>query len=274
MTHFLKTVSYCLLSIALAAGAITACQTTPETGRQQLILLDPGTELRLGSDAYKEILSKSKLSRDTRLTAILQRVGWSIARVTRRTDYKWEFNLIETEVPNAFCLPGGKVGVNTGLLPIAVNEAGLAAVIGHEVGHAIARHGAERMSHSLLIALGGELLAQGLGKNERQRQGIRAAYGIGSAVAFTLPFSRSHELEADYLGLVYMARAGYDPREAKRFWMRFAEYGRKKGGNRQIEFLSTHPADEKRIAQIERFLPLAMGEYERSRKLGVGERIM
>ncbi len=274
MSHFLKTVSYCLLSIALAAGTVTACQTTPETGRQQLILLDPGTELRLGSDAYKEILSKSKLSKDTRLTAIVRKVGWSIARVTGRTDYKWEFNLIENDVPNAFCLPGGKVAVNTGILPITENEAGLAAVVGHEVGHAIARHGAERMSHSLLIALGGELLAQGLGKDERQRQGIRAAYGIGSAVAFTLPFSRSHELEADYLGLLYMARAGYDPREAKRFWRRFAEYGSKKGKNRQIEFLSTHPADEKRIAQIERFLPLAMGEYERSRKLGVGGKIM
>lgn len=267
-----------LLSLFLTGALVSAiaagCVTTPETGRQQLILLDTRSELKLGSDAYRDILKKSKISKDRRLTAIVRKVGWSIARVTGRSDFKWEFNLIESEVPNAFCLPGGKVGINTGILPIAKNEAGLAAVMGHEVGHAVARHGAERMSHSLIIALGGELLAQGMGQNEQQKQGIRAAYGIGSIVAFTLPFSRSHELEADYMGLLYMARAGYDPREAKRFWGRFARYAREKGKNSVPEFLSTHPADANRIRRIDSMLSQAIKEYERSRKLGIGEEIM
>ncbi len=238
------------------------------------MLLDARTELKLGADAYRDILKKSKISQDRRLTGIVRKVGWSIARVTGRSDYKWEFNLIENKTPNAFALPGGKVGINTGILSIAKNEAGLSAVMGHEVAHAIARHGAERMSQSLLIALGGELLAQGMGQNQRQRQGIRAAYGIGSAVAFTLPFSRSNELEADYMGLLYMARAGYDPREAKRFWARFARYSREKGKNSTPEFLSTHPADANRIRQIDGMMAQALKEYERSGKLGVGEEIM
>lgn len=258
------------LMLAIAAG----CVTIPETGRQQLILFNPSVEMKLGFDAYRDILKKSKISKDRRLTGIVRKVGWSIARVTGRPDFKWEFNLIESEAPNAFALPGGKVGINTGILPIAQNEAGLAAVMGHEVAHAIARHGAERMSHSLIIALGGELLAQGVGKNEQQKQGIRAAYGIGSAVAFTLPFSRSHELEADYIGMLYMARAGYDPREAKRFWGRFAKYAREKGKNSVPEFLSTHPTDAKRIQRIDSMLGRAMIEYEKSRKLGIGEKIM
>lgn len=274
MSKIIKACAGFLLSAALMSVIAAGCVTTPETGRQQLILLDTRTEMKLGSDAYQDILKKSKISKDRRLTAVVRKVGWSIARVTGRTDFKWEFNLIESQTPNAFALPGGKVGINTGILPIAQNEAGLAAVMGHEVGHAIARHGAERMSHSLIIALGGELLAQGLGKNERQKQGIRAAYGIGSAVSFSLPFSRSHELEADYMGLLYMARAGYDPREAKRFWGRFARYAKAKGNNSTPEFLSTHPTDENRIRRIDSMLSQAMKEYERSRKLGIGEKIM
>lgn len=263
-----------LLAFALVSAIVVGCVTIPETGRQQLILLNPSVEMKLGSDAYRDILKKSKISKDRRLTALVRKVGWSIARVTGRSDFKWEFNLIEEETPNAFCLPGGKVGINTGILPIALNEAGLAAVMGHEVGHAIARHGAERMSHSLIIALGGELLAQGLGRNNLQKQGIRAAYGIGSAVAFSLPFSRSHELEADYMGLIYMARAGYDPREAKRFWVRFANYAKDKGKKAAPEFLSTHPNDKHRIQRIDNMLGQAIKEYEKSRKQGLGEEIM
>ncbi len=274
MRKIFKAFSGFLLSAALISAIAGGCVTTPETGRTQLMLLDARTELKLGADAYRDILKKSKISQDRRLTGIVRKVGWSIARVTGRSDYKWEFNLIENKTPNAFALPGGKVGINTGILSIAKNEAGLSAVMGHEVAHAIARHGAERMSQSLLIALGGELLAQGMGQNQRQRQGIRAAYGIGSAVAFTLPFSRSNELEADYMGLLYMARAGYDPREAKRFWARFARYSREKGKNSTPEFLSTHPADANRIRQIDGMMAQALKEYERSGKLGVGEEIM
>ncbi len=254
--------------------AISSCQTVPETNRSQLVLIDSGTELAMGSNAYKEILSRSKISKDQRLTSILRRVGMRIARVANMPDFKWEFNLIETETPNAYCLPGGKVGVNTGILPIAQNEAGLATIIGHEVAHAIARHGAERMSQGLLIAITGELLAQGVTKQESNREIFRAAYGLGTAVAVTLPFSRSHELEADHLGLLYMARAGYDPNEAKLFWQRFAEYARKKGASNKLEFLSTHPADEKRISQIGNLLQRARAEYAKSEKIGLGESLM
>ncbi|VAX21517.1 Zn-dependent protease with chaperone function PA4632 [hydrothermal vent metagenome] len=254
--------------------AFSSCQTVPETNRSQLVLIDSGTELAMGSNAYKEILSRSKISKDQRLTAILRRVGMRIARVANMPGFKWEFNLIETEAPNAYCLPGGKVGVNTGILPIAQNEAGLATIIGHEVAHAIARHGAERMSQGLLIAIAGELLAQGVTKQESNREIFRAAYGLGTAVAVTLPFSRSHELEADHLGLLYMARAGYDPNEAKRFWRRFAEYAIKKGKSNKLEFLSTHPADEKRISQIGNLLQRARAEYAKSEKIGLGESLM
>jgi len=263
-----------LATALLALSLLFACQTVPETNRSQIVLIDPQAEFRLGVDAYKDALSKAKLSKDMRMVGILRRVGWNIANVTHQPDYRWEFNLLETQQPNAFCLPGGKVAVNTGILPIARNEAGLAVVLGHEIAHAIARHGAERLSHNMLIALGGELLAQGMGRNRRQRELIRVAYGYGSAIAFTLPFSRSHELEADHLGLLYMARAGYDPREAKLFWKRFADYARSNSKGSTPEFLSTHPTDQNRIVQIDRFLPTAMGEYEKSSRIGIGENLM
>lgn len=258
-----------ILCLIFLASALS-CETVPETNRSQLILIDVGAEMKMGASAYKEILSKSTISTDERLVSILKRVGAKIASVANRPNFQWEFNLIESDVPNAYCLPGGKVGVNTGILPIAKNEAGLATVIGHEVAHAIARHGAERMSHSLLLAVAGEILAQGVTRDNRDRQAFRAAYGLGSAVAFTLPFSRKHELEADHMGLIFMARAGYDPREAKRFWQRFADYGKKKGKSGKIAFLSTHPADDKRISLIDNLLPAVMKEYENSMKIGLG----
>lgn len=261
------------LFLAPAAWLAVSCATVPETNRQQLILIDQRAELALGREAYREVMAGEKLSTDRALVRKVEEVGRRIARVTGRTGYQWEFNLFETEEPNAFCLPGGKVGVNTGILPIALNEAGLAAIIGHEAGHAIARHGAERMSQGMIIAVGGEALAYGMGGNEQDRQLVRAAYGLGTAVTLTLPFSRSHELEADYLGLLYMARAGYDPREAVRLWERFAKYKEEKGGQ-AIEFLSTHPAGERRIERIRGWLPEAMAEYEKSARFGLGKPLL
>jgi len=259
------------LFAALFLAFLPSCETVPETNRTQLILLDQRTEFSMGTKAYKDILKKSKISPDKRLTKIIRRVGRRIAKVVNRPQYKWEFNLVEDKTPNAYCLPGGKVGVHTGILPIAKNEAGLAAVIGHEIAHAVARHGAERMSQSIIVALAGEVMAQGLTQNEADRQAMRAAYGIGSAVAITLPFSRNHELEADYLGILYMARAGYDPREAKKFWQRFSRWGKKEKKSNNFDFLSTHPANKKRIAQIDDMLARAMAEYNRSAKIGAGE---
>lgn len=247
-----------------------SCQTTPETNRSQLIIIDQGSEMRMGDEAYRDILKKSKISKDRALTSRLEKVGRQIASASKVTGFAWEFKLIESDVPNAYCFPGGKVGVHTGIVPFAKNEAGLAAIIGHEVGHAVARHGAERMSHAILIGVAGELVAQGMIENNANRELFRVGYGAGSAVAVTLPFSRSHELEADRMGLLYMARAGYDPREAVNFWRRFAE-GAHKGKKKQFEFLSTHPADESRISQIEKYLPEATEVYNRApNKRGIG----
>jgi predicted Zn-dependent protease len=168
------------------------------------------------------------------------------------------------DVPNAFCLPGGKVGVYSGILPITQTDAGLATVIGHEVAHAVARHGAERMSEGLLVQLGGQLLEQvTLGRSEVSRVALQQAYGIGSTLGVALPHSRGQELEADHLGLLYMARAGYEPREALAFWKRFAEYNNKHGGGKQVEFLSTHPLDDQRIRQIEGLIPQAEMEFRK-----------
>lgn len=261
----------CLFTVMLAGQA---CQTVPETNRTQILLIDASSELAMGEESYKEILSKSKISKDRDLTKKIRQIGRNIANVTKeKGKFHWEFNLIEEESPNAYCLPGGKVGIHTGIIPIAQNEAGLATIMGHEIAHAIARHGAERMSQSILIALGGELLAQGVGKSESDRQALRAAYGIGTAVTVSLPFSRQHELEADFMGLLYMARAGYDPRESVRFWKRFSDYSKKKGGGKPIEFLSTHPAGKKRIVQLEKMMPRAMEEYKKSKKMGLGLRL-
>ncbi len=238
--------------------------------RRRLILIDRASELKMGEEAYKEMLSKATLSRDSRMIAIVRGVGKKIARVANEPKFNWEFNLIEEEKPNAFCLPGGKVGVNTGILPIADTEAGLAAVMGHEVAHAIARHGAERMSQSLLINFIGAVVLNRSPKYKQNRSLFNAAYGFGSAVIVTLPFSRKHELEADDMGLIYMAKAGYDPREAKKFWIKFAKYGKNRGNSDLLSFLSTHPPDSERIARIEKLLPEALKAYEKSAKFGAG----
>ena len=165
-----------------------------------------------------------------------------------------------------FCLPGGKVGVFTGILPLAQGEEGLATVIGHEVAHAVARHGGERMSEGLLIQFGGQLLGEAMRKNSDLVRSIALqSYGLGSTVGVALPHSRRQELEADHLGLIYMARAGYDPQQAVAFWRRFADYGAKQGGGK-IQFLSTHPVDSVRITQLESEMPRALEEYRKVKK--------
>lgn len=250
-----------LVTAIVAAMFLAACQTVPITGRSQLQLLGERQELQLGLSAYRDTLKKEKISTDPRLNDLVQRVGRRIAEATGRRDYQWEFKVIEDDkTVNAFCLPGGKVAVYTGILPVTRDDAGLAAVMGHEIAHAIARHGGERLSQQLAVEGLVAAAAIGLAERDSRRADLYAGLlGAGAAVGILLPYSRLQESEADRLGLIFMAKAGYDPRAAVDFWRRMAGAG--KGKANPPEFLSTHPADETRIRQIENWLPEALSYY-------------
>ncbi|HXH18568.1 MAG TPA: M48 family metallopeptidase [Chitinophagales bacterium] len=246
-----------------------ACSTVPLTGRKQLNLL-PESELQQMSLAeYKSFLAEQKVINNTEQSAMVKRVGQKIAASAtaylnqegygeRVKGYQWEFNLVEDKTVNAWCMPGGKVVVYTGILPVTQTEAGLAVVMGHEISHAIAQHGNERMSQQLAVALGGIALDVALSNKPQETRNIfLASYGVGATLGVILPYSRKHESEADKMGLIFMAKAGYDPHEAVSFWKRMAA----KGGQKPPQFLSTHPSDEKRIADLQKFLPEAMKHY-------------
>jgi metalloendopeptidase OMA1, mitochondrial len=240
---------------------LAGCSTVPETGRRQLNLLSLSQEMELGLTAFEQIKQEMPISKDPALNALVQRVGNRISAVADLPGAQWEFVVFESEQANAFCLPGGKVGIYTGILPITANEAGLATVIGHEVAHAVARHGAERVSEALLLQTGGGILGATLSGSDPTVQAAAAtAYGLGTALGRELPHSRKQESEADYIGLLYMARAGYDPEEAVRFWERFAEVSRQAGGATPW-FLRTHPLDQDRIAQLQRWMPEAKAQF-------------
>ena len=245
---------------------VAACVTTPESGKQAFILMSLSEEANLGKQAFGEILKKEKESKDVRLVGITRRVGERLAAVTTMPDLDWEFKLFESDQMNAFALPGGKTAAYTGLLKVCENEAALAAVMGHEIAHVTARHGAQRMTQQQVISVGMQM-ATGLAGPGRTM--ILGALGLGVQYGIQLPFSRSHESEADQIGLAYMAKAGYDPREAVRFWTRFSKM---KQGAQPPEFLSTHPADATRIANLNRFLPRAIAQYNAAKtKYGLGE---
>ena len=240
---------------------LIACATVPITGRSQLLLLSESAEVQMGLDAYRQVLRKAKLSTDAAATEQVQRVGRRIAEATGRTDYHWEFNLIEDKQVNAFCLPGGKVAVYTGILPVALDDAGLAAVLGHEGAHAIARHGGERVSEGLLVQFGLAATQVALSRNDPAMvQQVTVLLGAGATVGLLLPWSRSQESEADHLGLIYMAKAGYHPAAARDLWMRMDETARGRGS--PPEFLSTHPSAATRIRQIEAWIPEALQYYQ------------
>jgi predicted Zn-dependent protease len=251
---------------------IVGCATVPVTGRKSLNILSDSELLSMSLQEYNDVLKKSKLSNDPAKVQMVKRVGKRIASATEQffrekgmkseiKNYKWEFSLIEDDkVANAWCMPGGKVAVYTGILPITQNATGLAVVMGHEISHAIAKHGNERMSQGMLAQLGAAGLSAALSTNPGATSEIfMAAYGLGANVGVLLPYSRIQESEADHIGLILMAKAGYDPREAVPFWKRMNE----KGGNRPPEFLSTHPAPETRIKDIEDKIPEAMKYYKR-----------
>ena len=248
----------------------TACATVPVTGRQQLNLI-PGSQLNAMSfSQYDEFIKTHKLSNNEQQTNMVKSVGKRIqtavekyftdqGQAGRLRDYKWEFNLVEDSLVNAWCMPGGKVVVYTGILPITQNETGLAVVMGHEIAHAIANHGGERMSQGLIAMTGGVALSKALeNKSEETKTLFMGAYGVGAQLGVLLPYSRLHESEADHLGLIFMAMAGYDPHESVSFWERMS--AGKSGA--PPEFLSTHPSDETRIRKLREEIPEAMTYYK------------
>jgi len=249
---------------AISLLTFTGCTTT-ETGRQQLNLVSKEQEMQLGLTAFDQMKKELPISKDREANALVSRVGARIAAqaADRLPEAQWEFVVFDSPEANAFCLPGGKVGVYSGLLPIAKTEAGLATVIGHEVAHASNHHGAERMSEAL--ALQGVGQALGAATPEKYSQAAMIAFGLGAKLGRELPHSRKQESEADEVGLMYMARAGYDPEEAVRFWERFAALHKGQAGPPAL--LRTHPVDEKRIADLKALMPQAKAQF-RAAKVG------
>jgi predicted Zn-dependent protease len=238
------------LSFALA---VAACAQAPITGRNQLILVPESQDADMGLQAYQQIKQEEKISSNAALNQRVQTVGRRIAAVSGHPEWDWQFTLFENPEPNAFALPGGKVGVYTGLFKVAQNDAQLAAVMGHEVGHAIARHGAERMSQGILAQLGGVAVGAATGS-----QAVVDLYSQAATLGVILPYSRGQESEADEIGLMLMAEAGYDPREAVTLWQNFATLG----GERPPEFLSTHPSEGTRIERLQELMPKALEIYQ------------
>ena len=247
-----------LLGAAGGLFALVACQTVQQTGRSQFIVVSESQELQLGADAYKETLDKSRRSTRKDWQAQLSRVGQRIAAVADKPDYKWEYTVLQGKEVNAFALPGGKVAFWEGIMPVAQNDNGVAVIMGHEVAHALARHGAERMSQQMGAEALGQLLALGVGKvSPGLHDDFLKLYGMGATVGILLPWGRGQESEADQIGLTLMAKAGYDPAAAVAFWQRMSKIS----GDKPPEFLSTHPSDDTRIAQIKAWLPEARSYY-------------
>lgn len=257
-----------LLKSLFVVFFFNSCSTTPISDRQSFILIPMAQEISLGRNAYKTALKGQSDSNNKHLTKLLRRVGNRIAEVSHMPKLDWEFRLIDSVEKNAFALPGGKVAVYNGMLAICENEAGLATVLSHEIAHVIARHGAQRMSQQLLLT--GALMGASLSlQNNTQRNIIMGALGLGVLYGITLPFSRGDEGEADQIGLIYMAKAGYDPAEAIRFWQRFSEA---KGEKSPPEWASTHPADKTRVTGLKAYLSRAKFKYRNSKlKYGHGE---
>jgi len=248
-----------------------SCTQVALTGRKQLHLVPDSEMNTMSFKEYGDFISKNKISSDAAQTQMVKNVGQRIQKAVekycaennmsaRLSGYQWEFNLVEDPNVNAFCMPGGKVVVYTGLIPVAQNEEGLAVVLGHEIAHAIARHGSERMSQAMLAELGAKGLSEALANSSAQTKDIfMKSYNIGAEYGVLLPYSRLHETEADHLGLIFMAMAGYNPNVAVDFWQRMAAGSK---GQKPIGLLSTHPADQTRIENLKKFMPEAMGYYK------------
>ena len=257
------------LTLFAVVFLLAACATNPYTERSQLLLVPESEEMQLGAQAYEQVLHnpKVKISHNLREVEPVKRVAARIIEAAKNSKYaerarqfEWEVTVIKDDkTMNAFALPGGKIAVYTGIFPVAKNEAGLAAILGHEVTHALARHGAERMSQGLLAQLGLEAasIALGSGTNPAVGQATMAALGLGMNVGVLLPFSRAHESEADHIGLLLAAQAGYDPVEAIHVWERMERLSK----GQPPEFLSTHPGHGTRIKQLQEWMLEAMSYY-------------
>lgn len=267
----MKRSSSTILAAALATLLlVAACATVPLTGRRQLSLISDSQLNAMSFEQYAQVMQESKLSTDREATAMVRRVGARIQGAVERyfaqigqsdqlAGYAWEFNLIESDQANAWCMPGGKVAFYSGILPICRDDAGVAVVMGHEVAHAVAQHGGERMSQGMIAQLGGMALSEAVSSKPEQTRSIyMTAFAVGAQYGALLPYSRTHESEADRLGLIFMAMAGYDPREAPKFWERMAAAG----GGSPPEFMSSHPSDETRVRNLNKWMPEALGYYK------------
>jgi predicted Zn-dependent protease len=261
----------------VAAGAalllclmVFSCSTVPVTGRRQLSLVPASQMMSMSYQEYGTFLKQNTLSTNQAQIALVKIVGTRIQKAVERymgqngmadrlSGYAWEFNLVESKEVNAWCMPGGKVVVYTGILPVTKDERGLAVVLGHEIAHAIAEHGGERMSQQMVTQFGGMALSELIKEKPKETQNLwMGIFGAGAQYGVLLPYSRTHESEADHLGLIFMAMAGYDPATAVDFWQRMAAG---KGGQAPPEFMSTHPSDETRIEAIRQHLPEAQKYY-------------
>lgn len=257
------------LYISLLALILQACGSVPIIGRKQLLLVPDQEVLALSFQQYQEFISSAPVERNTKNAQMVERVGRRIASAVETfyinngyeselKNFNWEFNLVKSKDVNAFCMPGGKIVVYEGLLPITRDEAGLAIVVGHEIAHAVAKHSNERISQQMALQYGGQIAGGLLGDNEVAQQIGGLVFGIGGQYGVMLPYSRKHEYEADELGIIFMAMAGYDPRVAVDFWTRMSQAG----GSSVAEFMSTHPSDQNRIARIQEHMPKALQYYK------------
>jgi predicted Zn-dependent protease len=260
-----------IILLFLAAAIGYACATVAVTGRRQLSLVPNSELIPMADDQYRQVIAEAKLSTNATQTAMVKRVGERISKAVEEylranggeADlkwYKWEFNLIEEDIVNAWCMPGGKVAFYTGILPVCKDEAGVAVVMGHEVAHAVAHHGRERMSTAVAANFGLSTLGAAMGQNPSLTKDIfLQSVGMGTQLG-VLKFSRQHESEADKMGLIFMAMAGYDPNEAPKFWERMQAMS---GGQSPPEFVSTHPSHDRRISDLEAAIPEAMKYYKK-----------
>jgi predicted Zn-dependent protease len=267
----MKSILKTLLVLIVLPLVYYSCTVVPLTGRKQLNLMPESEMISMSLTSYSDFMKENKVSTDKNNADLVKKVGSDISvsvikyftdnnMISRLNGYQWEFNLVKNDsTPNAWCMPGGKVVVYSGILPYTKDKNGLAVVLSHEIAHAVARHGNERMSQELLTQFGSVALSEALKQKPAETQGIfNTAYGLGSQLGVLLPFSREHELEADKLGLIFMAMAGYDPQTAVSFWERMSSMG----GQKPPEFMSTHPSDSRRIARIKEALPEAMKYYK------------